>query len=164
MPFGWILVGICVGLYFVLKLLLGNWNADIRDPKNGRLGGACFIVLLLLFLGIPEFGNKTPGSFWERADYKGHYVVLLYPGRQAANGQEAVGLIECDTESGTDQGDEPYSTRTYKIDHAIMPNGSRISFNPDSYESLEVNKIVRLSDSEGNTWGVKLIPQSVSAN
>ncbi|NCY21150.1 hypothetical protein EBX31_04230 [bacterium] len=164
MPFGWILVGICVGLYFLLKFFFGNWKADIHDPKNGRLGGACFIILLLLFLGIPEFGNKTPGSFWERADYKGHYIVLLYPGRQATNSQEAVGLIECETESGTDQGDEPYTDKRYKIDYAIMSNGSRISFNPDSYESLEVNKVVRLTDDDGNNWGVKLTPQSVSDN
>ena len=161
---GTVLLGLCVGLYFLLKAVLGKWRANVQDPKNSRFAAGCFILFILLIIGLPEFGSKTPGSIWERSDYEGRYVVLVYPGKQTANGHEAVGLIECDTESGTDQGDETYSTRTYKIDHAIMPNGSRISFNPDSYESLKVNKVVRLSDSQGNIWGVKLTPQSVSAN
>jgi len=161
---GAILLGLCVGLYFPLKALAGKWKADIQDPKNSRLAAGCFLLFLLLIIGLPEFGSKTPGSIWERSDYEGRYVVLVYPGKQTANGQEAVGLIECDTESGTDQGDEPYSTRTYKIDHAIMPNGSRISFNPDSYESLQVNKVVRLSDRDGNVWGLKLTQQVTSGN
>ena len=160
---GAVLLGLCVGLYFPLKALAGKWSADIQDPKNSRLAAGCFLLFLLLIIGLPYFGNKTPGSIWERSDYEGRYLVLVYPGKQTANGQEAVAMIECDTESGTDQDDEPYSTRTYRIDHAIMRDGSRISFNPDSYESLAVNKVVRLTDTDGNDWGVKLTPQSVSA-
>jgi hypothetical protein len=93
MPRGLILAGLCVGLYFLLKATLGKWQVDAQDPKNSRLAAGCFILLLLFFIGLPSFGSKTPGSIWERSDYEGHYVVLVYPGKRVANGQTAAGFI-----------------------------------------------------------------------
>lgn len=155
MPRNVIFIAVAVGLYWGLKWFYGKRDGTASDMPNKIFLWISIALALGLMFGMPYWGTKIPGSFFERADYQGMFYVNLFPDVQKVKSYRVPALIRATVESDTDQDDRSYSWREYRIDFAIMPNGGKITFY-DADEYLELGRTVTLYDDNERYWGVEL--------
>lgn len=131
--------------------------AHESDMQNKVYFWALTVLVLGLVFGVPNWGSKIPGAFFERSDYQGMFYVNLFPDGQKVKSYRVPAVIRATiVEEG--RGDDCYSWREYRIEFAAMPNGEKVTFdNADEY--LELKTIVPLYDDNGRCWGVELTDQ-----
>jgi len=150
--------------YWTLKLSFSR-KKTIQEVPNKYFGWASFVVFFALLLGTPKWGNNIPGSLFERREYEGTYLVIVYEGTQREVSEEALAHIESGVEVHSGYGDEDdqfYSNRTYRLRSLAFWNGKIITFDEGDDEELELNKTVNVTkynrnDDAMKTWGVKLL-------
>jgi len=156
MPRNIIFIATSVALYYVLKCFCGKWDGTSSDQPNKIFSWISIALALGLMFGTPIWGNKIPGSYFERSHYEGMFYVNLFPKGQKVKSYRVPALIRASFESDTDYYDDhTYSWREYRIDYVIMPSGGKITFyNAGDY--LKFGRKITLFDDHGRYWGVEL--------
>lgn len=148
---GFVVITFCILLYFVCKwLIIGINPAWERKAKAGIMLGAFILCLGLIIVVVPTWGERVPGSLFERDNYTRMIYVRMYPGDSEAKSYTVPALI-----TAYQDGDGYSSYHVYSIDYAVMPNGGKIVFG-DGGESLKLHKRVHLYDEKEREWEVEL--------
>ena len=142
--------GISVLLYWVLKLCFGR-NRSLEQSPNNYFGLAAFILFFSLFPIVMKWGNKIPGSVFERSSYSGNYYAVLYKDTKGSDAEKAVVNIETDPDTGT-----------YRLRRLMLQDGKRITFEEEEDIELKLDKVVNVHNHNNlhgpwDTWGVVLL-------
>lgn len=164
MPRGYFFVLVSIGLYWALKLTLGNRKASVQESPNRYFALASVAFFFLLKFGVGAFGLKIPGSYFERNEYEGYYQARLYKGEQRNNFQTVPAYIKADIETsqgyGNDEGTS-YNDRVYVLDHIVLPDGKRLSFKSADtlIERNRINTLTPRTDTgeAGDSHGLLLL-------
>ena len=145
-----IYLGISVLLYWVLKLCFGR-NRSLEQPPNNYFGLAAFILFFSLFPLVMKWGNKIPGSVFERSSYRGNYYAVLFKDIKGTDAEKAIVNIETDPDTGT-----------YRLRRLMLQDGKRITFEEEEDIELKLDKVVNVYNHNNrhgpwDTWGVELL-------
>jgi hypothetical protein len=156
-------------IYFALKYTIGKSAESIQpwwDPnKNTYILWFSIVCGIVLYYGISSYGNKIPGSFFERAEYETMMYVLLYPDHQKITSHKLPAQIR-------------KTDREYYIDYVVMADGSYLDLSGcegtvknsvnledlicDDPRSLILNKRISIHDSLDRDWIVELTNEPVN--
>jgi len=154
-------ITIAIGLYWGMKWHIGKRDGSAADMPNKIFAWIAVVGALGLMIGTQYFGNKIPGSFFERrTNYKGMFYVNLFPDGQKVKSYRVPAMVAASYEVVGDEMDGDHEVhdvydRVYKIQFAIMPNSGKVSFN-DPYEALKLGEIVTMVDDDKRYWGIEL--------
>jgi len=157
-------IAIATCTYWILKLSVGKRKGNIQDKPNNYLFYISFAVFFGFLFGVPNWGNKIPGSIFERRSYEGRYYAILHKGHQRDFPEEAQVIIDADVERNGSYDDEielSASDRVYRLKKLIDKHGRSVSFE-DQDKQLSLNKTVTVlkhNDAEDTwqEWGVMLL-------
>ena len=158
-------ISIAVCSYWVLKLCFGKRKGTIQDVPNKHFALFAIIVFFGLLFGVPYWGNKIPGSVFERKDYEGLYHAILYKNRDRSLPKKAVVLIESRVDSSYGYGEEEdtiFSDRRYRLKRLYLPEGGSVTFDYNDDSFLELDKVTNIlkhnsSDDSWSQWGIMLL-------
>lgn len=142
--------GISVGLYWFLKLCFAR-KKTIEQAPNNYFGLASLLWFIASFPLIYEWGNKIPGSAFERSSYSGDYYAILYRDTKQIEAEKVIVNIEADPEIDN-----------YRLRRLTLENGKTISFDDEEDVGLELDKVVNVYNHNQrhgawDKWGVMLL-------
>ena len=146
-------IALASALYFGLKRTVGDWSRSASVPPNKYLLLVSIAAALALILGTERFGEKRPGSFFERSSYEATVYVHLHPGPQTVKSYRVPAVISASVEGEDDQGGQYHSWREYWLGTAFMPSGGRIGFEDCQ---LRLEHPVTCFDAKNRYWTVVL--------
>jgi hypothetical protein len=161
---GIIFIAIAVCTYWILKFCFGKRKGTVQDIPNKYFAIFAGTVFFSFLFGVPYWGNKIPGSIFERRSYSGRYYAIVYEGKQRDVPEKAQVLIESDVDSSfgyDDEIDNSSSQRIYMLKRLYDKYGRSTSFE-DQEEELVLNKTVMVlkenkSDGTWKEWGIELL-------
>lgn len=146
-------------IYFALKYTIGKSAESIQpwwDPnKNTYILWFSIVCGIVLYYGISSYGNKIPGSFFERNEYESMIYIRLYPNKQKTTSRKLPAKIfKLDNK--------------YYIQYIALSGGSYLDicwYEPcifDDSVELELNRVVTIYDSKNHEWYVELTNESAN--
>ena len=157
-------IAIAVCAYWMLKMCFGKRKGTIQDVPNKYFALFSLAVFFGLLFGVPHWGNKIPGSIFERRSYIGRYYAIVYKGHQRDLPEKAQVLIEADVESSGSLDDEvglSSTDRVYRLKKLINEYGKPVSFEENDIQLMLNKTVTALKHKEEEDlwqeWGIMLL-------
>lgn len=152
------IVSLAAGIlvYYLLKYTIGESNKSFQISKRNKyiLWVSAVVVFAILF-GTEWYGNKTPGSVFERSEYETILYVRLYPGNQKTESYKVpAGIFK--------------TGNNYYVQYLNYPNNNsyidvcwQAPCIYDDFVDVELNKLRTIIDAQDREWGVELTNELV---